>query len=84
MTAGERYPVSVIMQNTGTTAWSNTTGAGTPNAYSLGSQNPQDNVEWGLAGYEYPGRVPVVGSIQPGATAAIPVHRRRSCDPRSP
>ncbi len=69
MTAGERYPVSVIMQNTGTTAWSNTTGAGTPNAYSLGSQNPQDNVEWGLAGYEYPGRVPVAGRIQPGATA---------------
>ena len=42
MVAGTSYPLSVTMKNTGTTTWSE---AG---SYHLGSQNPQDNVTWGL------------------------------------
>src|SRR3990170_34696 len=37
---GERAMVSVTMQNTGTTTWTDAEG------YSLGSQNPQDNGLW--------------------------------------
>ena len=40
MVAGQTYPLSVTMKNTGTTAW---TLAG---AYKLGAQNPQDNGIW--------------------------------------
>jgi hypothetical protein len=69
MTGGQRYPVSITMRNTGSTTWTNTTGPGTPNAYSLGSQNPQDNVIWGLT--RFPNRAPVVGSVAPGATTTF-------------
>ncbi|HTI40869.1 MAG TPA: FG-GAP-like repeat-containing protein [Vicinamibacterales bacterium] len=69
MTAGERYPVSVTFKNTGSGTWNNTTGPGTPNAFSLGSQNPQDNALWGLS--PFPNRVPVTGSVPPGATATF-------------
>jgi len=41
MTVGQSYSVSVTMKNTGTTSW---TAAGN---YRLGSQNPQDNWNWG-------------------------------------
>jgi hypothetical protein len=41
MTAGQVYPASVSMTNTGTSTW--TAAAG----YRLGSQNPQDNATWG-------------------------------------
>jgi len=41
--AGQSYPVSVTMQNTGTSTW-------TPGGnYRLGSQNPQDNSTWGVS-----------------------------------
>jgi parallel beta-helix repeat protein len=42
LVAGQTAPVSVTMKNTGTNVW---TAAG---GYKLGSQNPQDNVTWGL------------------------------------
>jgi DNA-binding beta-propeller fold protein YncE len=42
MNAGQAYPVSVTMLNSGTSTW--TAAAG----YRLGSQNPQDNVTWGM------------------------------------
>ncbi|MEW6127262.1 MAG: NBR1-Ig-like domain-containing protein [Acidobacteriota bacterium] len=42
MVAGQTYEVSVTMKNIGTSTWSK--GAG----YKLGSQNPQDNLTWGL------------------------------------
>jgi hypothetical protein len=69
MVSGQTYPVSITVKNTGNTTWTNTTGPGTPNAYSLGSQNPRDNVTWGLA--SYPNRVPVGASVAPGATATF-------------
>ena len=69
MTTGERYPVSVTFKNTGTATWSNSSGPGTPNAFSLGPQNPQDNVRWGLSPYAT--RVPVVGTVAPGATTTF-------------
>lgn len=40
MVAGQPYSVSVTMQNTGSTTWTD------GNGYSLGSSNPQDNYRW--------------------------------------
>jgi RHS repeat-associated protein len=42
MTAGQSYPVSVTLKNTGTWGW------GTTSGHFLGSQNPQNNTTWGL------------------------------------
>ena len=41
MILGQSYPVSVTMRNSGTNTWRAAA------AYSLGSQNPSDNVFWG-------------------------------------
>jgi putative transposon-encoded protein len=57
MFAGQSYPVSVTMNNGGTTTW--TTAAN----YKLGSQLPQDNVYFGT------NRVAVPSSVSPGANA---------------
>ncbi len=59
MVAGQVYPVSVSMKNTGTNTW--TSGS----AYSLGSQNPQDNSAWGT------NRVAMPASTAPGSTATF-------------
>lgn len=40
MTAGQTYQVSIVMKNTGTTAWAEA------DKFRLGSQNPQDNGTW--------------------------------------
>ncbi len=58
MTAGQSVSVSVTMQNNGTTTWA----AGT---YKLGSQNPQDNMTWGL------NRVNLASSVAPGANGVF-------------
>lgn len=42
MVAGQTYTVSVAMRNTGGTTWSQASN------YRLGSQNPQDNMTWGM------------------------------------
>jgi hypothetical protein len=42
MIPGQTYSVYVSMKNTGTTAWTESTG------FSLGSQNPADNWNWGF------------------------------------
>jgi len=42
MVAGQTYTVTVRMKNTGTTTWDD------PNIFRLGSQNPQDNMTWGM------------------------------------
>jgi hypothetical protein len=55
MTAGQSYPVSVTMRNTGTTTWS------AAQLYRLGSQSPQDNGVWGRA------RVYLPTTVAPGA-----------------
>ena len=54
MYAGESYSVSVTMRNTGNTTWP----AGS--VFKLGSQNPQDNMTWGL------NRAPLTQSVAPG------------------
>ena len=54
MYVGESYAVSVTMRNTGNTTWS----AGS--VFKLGSQNPQDNMTWGL------NRVVVEQAVPPG------------------
>jgi hypothetical protein len=59
MVAGQRYSVSVTMQNTGSSPWSSA------ERYALGSQSPQDNLNWGL------GRVSLPGSIPPGGQATF-------------
>ena len=52
MSPGQKYGVSVTMQNTGRTTW---TAAG---LYHLGSQSPQDNSAWGIQRVELPNDVP--------------------------
>lgn len=59
MIAGQVYPVSVTMQNTGTTAWSGN------RSYGLGSQNPQDNLMWGIKRVTMPSGI-TAGVISPG------------------
>jgi hypothetical protein len=54
MVAGQRYTVSVRMKNIGGTTWTAAEG------YRLGSQNPQDNLTWGLH------RVGLPASVAPG------------------
>ena len=54
MYAGEAYNVSVTMRNTGNSTWpANST-------FKLGSQNPQDNLNWGW------NRVQLTQSVPPG------------------
>jgi len=59
MIAGQTYPVTVTYRNTGSTTWTEAAG------YRLASQNPQDNVTWGM------NRVPLAAgaSIPPGQNA---------------
>ncbi|MDB5959823.1 MAG: repeat-associated core domain protein [Massilia sp.] len=59
MVPGQTYPVTVIMQNTGTTTWP----AG--DAYRLGPSGPLDNTTWGR------GFVAVNAATAPGQTAAF-------------
>ncbi len=56
--AGQTFQPSIVMTNDGTTDW-------TQGAYSLGSQNPENNNTWGL------GRVPwsLTNSVSPGSSA---------------
>lgn len=58
MTVGQTATVSVTMQNTGTNTWVQ----GGSNPYRLGSQNPQDNLNWGLNRINLP-----VATVAPGA-----------------
>jgi hypothetical protein len=60
MVAGQLYNVSVTMRNTGTSTWTRA------NFYRLGSQNPQDNLRWGVARVELP-----VTSVPPTGTATF-------------
>ena len=55
----DSYNVSVTMRNIGNTTW--TAGA----LYRLGSQNPHDNMTWGL------NRVPLPHSVPPGGTVTF-------------
>lgn len=55
MTAGQSYPVSVTVRNTGTTTWTR------EHLYRLGSQSPQDNSLWGQP------RVYLPTAVAPGA-----------------
>ncbi|MBI1930743.1 DUF5010 domain-containing protein [Candidatus Poribacteria bacterium] len=43
MTSGRTYEVSITMKNTGTATWTQW------GDYKLGSQNPQDNLIWGIS-----------------------------------
>jgi NTE family protein len=56
---GGTASVSVVFRNVGTTTWDPATG------YRLGSQEPQDNLNWGL------GRVGLAGPTHPGDVATF-------------
>jgi fibronectin type 3 domain-containing protein len=58
MTTGQTTSVTVTMNNSGTTTWS----AGT---YSLGSQNPAGNANWGVS------QVNLSSPVSPGSNAAF-------------
>ena len=59
MIAGQSYNVTVRMRNTGSNTWTAAT------QYSLGSQNPQDNMTWSL------NRVIVPSTIAAGAETSF-------------
>jgi hypothetical protein len=59
MNAGSTYSVTVVMRNKGTNVWSGGTG------YYIGSQDPQDNANWGLNRFCPP------GNTAPGSQASI-------------
>ncbi|MFZ4508127.1 MAG: S8 family serine peptidase [Fimbriimonas sp.] len=56
MTAGQVYPVSITMRNTGTTTWTS--------SYGVRTQNPLENLTWGVNQSWIPGGV----TVAPGAT----------------
>jgi hypothetical protein len=60
MTAGKTYPATIVMKNTGAATWT----SAAPQ-YRLGSQAPQDNLNWGLA------RVAVPVNIAPDGSATF-------------
>lgn len=63
---GAAYPVSVRMRNTGIQAW-------TPaRRFRLGSQNPQDNLNWGLGRVELSRRTPPGAEADFGFTVVAP------------
>ncbi|MEK7525641.1 MAG: cellulase family glycosylhydrolase [Patescibacteria group bacterium] len=51
MTAGQQYPVSITLKNTGDSPWDRTFVAGGDQAYTwrIKPQNPPDNTTWGVA-----------------------------------
>ena len=59
MTPNSTQSVSVTMRNIGTSTWT------AANQYNLGSQNPENNLTWGL------GRVIVPSNISPGSNAVF-------------
>jgi hypothetical protein len=69
MTAGQQYPVTITMANTGTTTWR----AGT--LFRLGSQNPQDNNTWTVQRVELP------ADVAPGANATFAFQVRAPSTP---
>ncbi|HYV05544.1 MAG TPA: NBR1-Ig-like domain-containing protein, partial [Blastocatellia bacterium] len=60
MTPGQTTTLDVSMFNSGETTWS------TANNFWLGSQNPQDNLTWGI------NRVPLPNPVPPGSQVYIP------------
>ncbi len=65
VTPGSTWSVTVTMKNTGTTTWTEA------EEYRLGSQDPQDNVTWGLNRVELPGGADVSASVGPGETVGF-------------
>ncbi len=59
MIAGQSVPVSVTLKNTGVWGWGPTSG------HALGSQNPQNNTNWGLS------RVPSTVWLGPGGNVTF-------------
>ena len=59
MNPGQTATVSLTMKNTGTTAWLPPSTDSNP--FRLGSQNPQDNTNWGF------NRVDLGGAVAPGS-----------------
>ena len=58
MIGNQNYDVTVVMKNNGTTIWS-------PGTYFLGSQNPDNNTNWGT------NRVSLTTTVSPGETAVF-------------
>jgi hypothetical protein len=54
MSVGATYPVSITMLNTGTSTWM----PGGSYPFRLGTQNPQDNLSWGVNRRDVPDPVP--------------------------
>ena len=61
LTVGQRLPVTIKMMNTGNSTWYRSQTIGTVDrSFKLGSQSPQDNINWGTA------RVNLEEDVTPG------------------
>ncbi|UMR29224.1 NBR1-Ig-like domain-containing protein [Massilia sp. MB5] len=60
MVAGQRYSLTVVMRNSGTSTWT------AERKHLLGAQNPQDNLNWSPNG-----RIALPASVAPGQTASF-------------
>ena len=66
LTPGEMRDVTVVMRNTGTLPWTVSEG------YRLGSQNPQDNLTWGVSRVDVPAIVGRFSDVAFGFTITAP------------
>jgi hypothetical protein len=66
MYAGEGYAVSVTMRNTGNSTWP------ANSIIKLGSQNPQDNMTWGMSRVQLTQSVPPGGQVTFNFTVSAP------------
>ena len=66
MNAGQTYPITITLTNTGTTTW---TGG---SLYFLASQNPPDNLTWGLNRVIMPTSVPPATAVTFGFNVTAP------------
>jgi len=62
MCLNQQENVQITMKNTGILTWTPDDGNSPDNGYKLGSQNPQDNLNWGIS------RVNVETDVPPGET----------------
>src|SRR5260370_915031 len=60
MTAGQSYNVAITLRNVGNTTWQTT-----PDGYVFGSENPANNLSWGL------NRVGLVAPVAPGEQVTL-------------
>ncbi|MEK7752913.1 MAG: NBR1-Ig-like domain-containing protein [Acidobacteriota bacterium] len=74
---GQQFTATVVMQNTGTTTWQSVA-LHASHPYRLGSQDPQDNLVWGIGRVELPS-----AQVSPGESATLTLTGTAPLNPRT-